>query len=144
MRISDWSSDVCSSDLGTTAYLEDEAFIEKSKDAARKSLRGLFERADAQLANNDWIAGGRSIADPYLYVVTRWAKGQGVDLSGLDHLARFFAQMEADAAVQKVLAEEGLSCGPCSSASWTRAAPCEALPLQRPAPVDRTVAPVFQ
>src|SRR3546814_20271168 len=86
MRISDWSSDVCSSDLGTTAYLEDEAFIEKSKDAARKSLRGLFERADAQLANNDWIAGGRSIADPYLYVVTRWAKGQGVDLSGLDHL----------------------------------------------------------
>src|SRR3546814_6042165 len=96
MRISDWSSDVCSSDLGTTAYLEDEAFIEKSKDAARKSLRGLFERADAQLANNDWIAGGRSIADPYLYVVTRWAKGQGVDLSGLDHLARFFAQMEAD------------------------------------------------
>src|SRR3546814_5925242 len=100
MRISDWSSDVCSSDLGTTAYLEDEAFIEKSKDAARKSLRGLFERADAQLANNDWIAGGRSIADPYLYVVTRWAKGQGVDLSGLDHLARFFARMEADAAVR--------------------------------------------
>src|SRR3546814_12051884 len=76
--------------FGTTAYLEDEAFIEKSKDAARKSLRGLFERADAQLANNDWIAGGRSIADPYLYVVTRWAKGQGVDLAGLDHLARFF------------------------------------------------------
>src|SRR3546814_15056480 len=91
--------------FGTTAYLEDEAFIEKSKDAARKSLRGLFERADAQLANNDWIAGGRSIADPYLYVVTRWAKGQGVDLSGLDHPARFFAQMEADAAVPKVPAE---------------------------------------
>src|SRR3546814_16217289 len=81
--------------FGTTAYLEDEAFIEKSKDAARKSLRGLFERADAQLANNDWIAGGRSIADPYLYVVTRWAKGQGVDLSGLAPLARFFVRMKA-------------------------------------------------
>src|SRR3546814_3256907 len=105
MRISDWSSDVCSSDLsdvhpafkplfGTTAYLEDEAIIGKTKDAARSSLRGLFERADTQLAANDWIAGSRSIADPYLYVVTRWAKAQGVDLSGLDNLARFAARME--------------------------------------------------
>src|SRR3546814_17175839 len=120
MRISDWSSDVCSSDLsdvhpafkplfGTTAYLEDEAIIGKTKDAARSSLRGLFERADTQLAANDWIAGSRSIADPYLYVVTRWAKAQGVDLSGLDKLARFAARREADRAVRKGLAGAGLS-----------------------------------
>src|SRR3546814_1671101 len=49
--------------FGTTAYLEDEAIIGKTKDAARSSLRGLFERADTQLAANDWIAGSRSIAD---------------------------------------------------------------------------------
>src|SRR3546814_12459371 len=97
--------------FGTTAYLEDEAFIEKSKDAARKSLRGLLERADAQLANNDWIAGGRSIADPYLYVVTRWAKGQGVALSGPELLARFFAPMEADTAGHTEPAEECVSGG---------------------------------
>jgi len=95
--------------FGATAYLDDEATIEKTRDAARTALRGLFERADAQLANGDWIAGSRSIADPYLYVVTRWAKAQGVDLSGLDNLARFWARMEADPAVQKVLGEEGLS-----------------------------------
>lgn len=95
--------------FGATAYLEDAAAIDKSKQAARTSLRGLFERADAQLASQDWIAGGRSIADPYLYVVMRWAKAQGVDLSGLDNLDRFRARMEDDAAVQKVLAEEGLS-----------------------------------
>ncbi|GAA3929947.1 glutathione S-transferase family protein [Luteimonas lutimaris] len=95
--------------FGATAYLDDEATIEKTRDAARTALRGLFERADAQLANGDWIAGSRSIADPYLYVVTRWANAQGVDLSGLDNLARFSARMEADPAVQKVLGEEGLS-----------------------------------
>jgi len=95
--------------FGATAYLEDEAAIDKTRDAARKSLRGLFERADAQLADNEWIAGDRSIADPYLYVVTRWAKAQDVDLSGLDNLARFSARMEADPAVRKALAEEGLS-----------------------------------
>ena len=95
--------------FGATSYLEDEAAIGKSKDAARRSLRGLFERADAQLAGRDWLAGDRSIADPFLYVVTRWAKAQGVDLSGLDNLARFVGRMESDAAVRKVLADEGLA-----------------------------------
>ncbi|HEU4664570.1 MAG TPA: glutathione binding-like protein [Dokdonella sp.] len=92
--------------FGSTAYLEDEATIEKTKDAARKNLRTLFERADAQLSGRDWIAGQRSIADPYLFVTLRWAKGQNVDLGGLGNLATFFARMEADAAVRKVLADE--------------------------------------
>lgn len=95
--------------FGATSYLKDEAAIEKSKDVARKSLRGLFERADAQLAGRDWLTGSRSIADPYLYVVTRWAKAQGVDLSGLDNLAGFVDRIESDAAVRKVLGEEGLA-----------------------------------
>jgi glutathione S-transferase len=95
--------------FGATAYLDDAAIIEKTKAHARESLRGLFERADAQLAGRDWIAGSRSIADPYLYVVARWAKGQRVDLAGLDNLARFVARMEGDPAVTRVLREEGLS-----------------------------------
>ncbi len=95
--------------FGATAYLQDATAVGKSKDAARKSLRGLFERADAQLAGKDWLTGSRSIADPYLYVVMRWAKAQDVDLSGLDNLARFVGRMEADPAVRKVLADEGLS-----------------------------------
>lgn len=95
--------------FGATAYLEDASIIGKTKDHAKKTLRSLFARADAQLAGHDWIAGSRSIADPYLYVVLRWAKGQHVDLSGLDNLVKFVARMEADAGVQKVLKEEGLA-----------------------------------
>lgn len=94
--------------FGTTAYLEDEVAIEKTQDDARTKLRGLFERANAQLEGKDWITGSRSIADPYLYVVTRWAKGNDVDLSGLNNLERFFQHIEADASVQKVLKDEGL------------------------------------
>ncbi len=93
----------------TAAYLEDPALVEKSKDAARTKLRGLFERVDAQLAGRDWIAGTRSIADPYLYVVTRWAKAQGVDLSGLGDLERYFNAIQADAGVQRALRQEGLA-----------------------------------
>lgn len=94
--------------FGATAYLEDPALIAKSHDAARKQLRALFESADAQLAGRDWLAGSRSIADPYLFVVTQWAKKTGVDLSGLDNLARFDAHMAADAGVQAAMKAEGL------------------------------------
>ena len=95
--------------FGATSYLEDPALIERSKQAARAKLRSLFERVDAQLAGRDWIAGTRSIADPYLFVVTRWAMAMEVDLSGLDNLQRFFERMLADPGVQGALRQEGLA-----------------------------------
>ncbi len=95
--------------FGTTAYLEDAALIDKTKDAARAKVRTLFERADAHLAGKDWLAGSRSVADPYLYVTYRWALATGVDIAGLDNLAAFASRIEADPAVQKVLKDEGLS-----------------------------------
>jgi len=94
--------------FGSTAYLDD-ANVQKTKDAAKTKLRGLFERADQQLAGKDWLTGSRSIADPYLYVVSRWAKAMGVDLSGLDNLERFIKNIEADAGVEKALKDEGLT-----------------------------------
>ena len=95
--------------FGSTAYLEDAALIDRTKDAARAKVRTLFERADAHLADREWLAGSRSVADPYLYVTWRWARNNGVDVSGLGNLAAFASRIEADAAVQKVLKDEGLS-----------------------------------
>ncbi|MCO5054469.1 glutathione S-transferase N-terminal domain-containing protein [Thermomonas sp.] len=94
--------------FGATAYLEDAGAIKKSHDNAHKLLRTHFERVDAQLAGKDWVTGSRSIADPYWFVVTQWAKKIGVDLSGLDNLARFDAHMTADPGVQKAMKDEGL------------------------------------
>ena len=95
--------------FGSTAWLGDDALIDKSKQVARKKLRGLFERANRQLEGRDWLTATRSIADPYLFVTLRWARASGVDLAGLDNLARFFERMQADAGVQQALAAEGLS-----------------------------------
>ncbi len=94
--------------FGSTAFLEDATTIDKTKDAARKKLRGLFERANAQLKGRDWLTGTRSIADPYLYVTLRWAGKTGVDLSGLDNLTAFQQRMDADEGVQRALTTEGL------------------------------------
>ncbi len=93
--------------FGSTAYLGEEAAA-STKQAAATKLRGHFERLDAQLDGRDWLTGQRSIADPYLFVVTRWAKGVGVDLSGLDHLEAFRQRMNADPGVQAALQAEGL------------------------------------
>ncbi|MBS0432843.1 MAG: glutathione S-transferase N-terminal domain-containing protein [Proteobacteria bacterium] len=94
--------------FGTTNYLEDKAVIEKTHDHARRQLRAMFERVDERLGKHDWLAGARSIADPYLFVMLRWAKNVKVDLSGLENLKKFEQRMRADAGVRKVLKDEGL------------------------------------
>ena len=93
--------------FGMSDYLGDEA-AGKVKDASRTKLRGLFERLDAQLAGRDYLVGDRSIADPYLFVVTQWAKKTGVDLSGLSHLNAFDQRMSGDTGVQAAMKAEGL------------------------------------
>ena len=94
--------------FGPATFIEDDTQYDALRAAARKRLRGLFERADAQLADRPWLAGFRSFADPYFYITLRWAAGAKIDLSGLDNLAAFKQRMEADAGVQAVLKAEGL------------------------------------
>lgn len=90
-------------------FVEDTAHHEPAKALARRNLRALFERANAQLAGKEWLAGFRSYADPYFYITLRWAVNCGVDLDGLEHLAAFRRRMEADAGVQSALKAEGLA-----------------------------------
>jgi glutathione S-transferase len=94
--------------FGSTAFLEDAATIDKTKDAARKKLKGLFARTDAQLEGRDWLTGTRSIADPYLFVTLQWAKKLGIDLGDLHNLAAFDQRMAADPGVQRAMRTEGL------------------------------------
>ena len=49
-----------------------------------------------------------SVADPYLFVVTNWAKPMAVDLSGLSNLLAFRERMAARPAVQEAMKAEGL------------------------------------
>ncbi|HKT42546.1 MAG TPA: glutathione S-transferase C-terminal domain-containing protein [Rhodanobacteraceae bacterium] len=95
--------------FGATAYLGDEAMIQKTHDNARKQLRRMFERCDAQLGKHEWIAGAhKSIADTYLFVTVMWTHLVKVDISGLDHLKAFERRMRADAGVRKALTAQGL------------------------------------
>ena len=94
--------------FGATDFLGDQGMIKKTHDTARARLRVYFEQMNKQLGKHEWLAGTRSIADPYLFVLLRWAKGVKVDLSGLDNLKKFEQRMRADASVQKALKAERL------------------------------------
>lgn len=94
--------------FGAQRYLQDESAQEALRTSAAAMLRTMFTVLDKQLADKPFLAGAKpSIADPYLYVVMRWAKIKHIDLSGLHHLAAFFGRMEADKGVQAALKAEG-------------------------------------
>jgi len=85
-------------------------------DTARTHVREYLERLEAHLQGRDWLADERSIADPYLFVMLRWALKLKVDLSGFENLARFFSRMSANASVRAaVIAEEGSFDGEASA-----------------------------
>ncbi|MDR3446314.1 MULTISPECIES: glutathione S-transferase N-terminal domain-containing protein [unclassified Dyella] len=89
-------------------FIDDTAAQEALRDKSIQRLRAYYERIDTQLHGRDWLTGTRSFADPYLFVVLRWAMGKGVDLSGLDNLARFHRRMMEDAGVKAAMEQEGL------------------------------------
>ncbi len=69
----------------------------------------LFQLANTQLEGKQWVSGTRSIADPYLYTVMRWAKAKNVDLSAMQNLHAFYQRMEADLGVQAALKAQGIA-----------------------------------
>ncbi len=87
-------------------FLDERDFDEELARNARHHIRHYLERIDAQLAGRDWLTGQRSVADPYLFVVLRWAAGKQVALAGLDNLAAFTARLHADPGVQRALAAD--------------------------------------
>jgi glutathione S-transferase len=55
------------------------------------------------------VAGSRSVVDPYLYTLLRWAEAKNVDIAHLRNLAAFRERMEADKGVQAALKAQGLA-----------------------------------
>jgi len=87
-------------------FLNERELDEELAQNARLHVRIYLERLEQQMAGRDWLAGERSVADPYLFVVLRWARAKLVDMEGLDNLDRFSERMQADAGVRAALQSE--------------------------------------
>lgn len=91
-------------------FVDDDAAREVLQAKAKATLRRLYEGLDAHLQGRDWLANNRrSIADPYLFVTLRWARGKGVDLSGLGNLERYFEALRKDPGIDAAMRAEGLA-----------------------------------
>src|SRR5690606_23891411 len=86
------------------------AMPDEGKQIYRDRLAARFKWVDAELEGKDYLLGDHfSVADGYLYTVSRWSRPMNVDLGSLANLQAYIARVEARPAVQEALKAEGLS-----------------------------------
>src|SRR3546814_4112712 len=99
MRISDWSSDVCSSDLQPSEAGSHAAT--RYRDQARR----VFEVLDRHLSTRDWLAAGRyTIADVATYPWVGSLTGLGFDWNDYPSLHAWFERLSARPAAIRLAA----------------------------------------
>jgi glutathione S-transferase len=82
---------------------------EETRAASKAKLGERLTWVDGKLANKDYLLGDTfSVADGYLYAVTRWGGKLGVEISHLPHLKAFMDRVTSRPAVQEALKAEGL------------------------------------
>lgn len=83
---------------------------EEGKKIYRERLANRFGFVNNELAGKDYLMGDNfTVADAYLYTVTRWAKPMALDLSAFPHLQAHQQRVAARPAVQEALQAEKLA-----------------------------------
>lgn len=79
------------------------------KALTREQLEKKFIYVNGELKEKQWLMGLRfTVADAYLFTVTRWAHAMKLDLTGLDALNSWFDRVAERPAVAAALKAEGL------------------------------------
>jgi len=86
--------------------LSDGVLVEALAQQARAQVVAHLRILDRQMEGRQWLTGARSIADPYLFVMLRWAIRKDIALDEFKHLLAFMERMFADAGVFAAIADE--------------------------------------
>ena len=85
---------------------EESSFADMKK-TLPKSMGAVFALLEQKMLKGPWMMGETyTICDPYLFTLTGWLEGDGVDIATLPKVADHFKRMKERPAVQKALAEE--------------------------------------
>jgi glutathione S-transferase len=91
------------------SLLFNPAMPEEAKALARTKLADRYRHVERQLAAQPYLLGDDfTVADAYLYAVTRWAEPMKLDLTGCRHVREFMERVGARPAVLEALQAEGL------------------------------------
>jgi glutathione S-transferase len=109
-RLQEWLTFIGTEIHKSFSPLFNAAMPDAGKQIYRDRLANRFQFVDKELQGKDYLMGDHfTVADAYLYTVTRWAKPMGVDLSAYPNLLAHHARVEARPAVQEALKLEKLA-----------------------------------
>ncbi|CAN5129408.1 glutathione transferase GstA [soil metagenome] len=83
-----------------------ESLHDEAKQAAYKRVDEQYRRFDGRMAGRKWLLDHRTVADAYLYVLTRWAGKLPKKIDSYPALADFQARLDADEGVKRALEEQ--------------------------------------
>lgn len=109
-RVMEWLNFITSELHKGFSPLFNPAMPQEAKEIFAARLKDKFAFVDGGLAGNDYLMGQQfCVADAYLFTMTQWAEGRGIDLSGFADIQAFRARMKARPAVQDALKAEALA-----------------------------------
>ena len=88
-------------------WADDPAAIAAMKRKVPESVGGAYDLIEHGMLKGPWVMGDtNSICDPYLFTVSEWLEGDGVDLARLPKVIAHRNRMSERPAVRKAIAEE--------------------------------------
>lgn len=93
----------------TFSPLFNPATLAEVREERLEYLRKRYGLIEQQLEGKQFLFGDQfTVADAYLFVLTNWARGVNLDLSGFPNLLGFQKRVAARPAVRQALVREGL------------------------------------
>jgi glutathione S-transferase len=87
--------------------IDDAASIEAMKRKVPESVGACFELIEHRMLRGPWVMGDEyTICDPYLFTLTQWLEGDGVDIARLPKVSDHHKRMSERPAVRAAIAEE--------------------------------------
>jgi len=109
-RLQEWMGFIGSEIHKSFSPLFSAAMPEDGKQVFRDKIASRFQWLDGQLPDKEYLLGEHfSVADCYLFAVTRWAKAPNPDLTRHPNLLAHHQRVAARPAVREALQVEGLS-----------------------------------
>jgi glutathione S-transferase len=88
-------------------WATEETSFADMKRKVPETMAACFALIERNMLRGPWVMGEQyTVCDPYLYTISGWLEGDGVDLATLPKVADHRKRMSERPAVQKVLAEE--------------------------------------
>jgi glutathione S-transferase len=85
-------------------WVDDESAMAAMKRKVPQTMADCFSLIEKTMIKGPWVMGERyTICDPYLYTISTWLKGDGVDIANFPKVSAHFAAMNERPSVREAL-----------------------------------------